>query len=55
MIAPDVSEVKESLIQDIIKKKRKTREVAEILGVSMRIVQKRTCRYKYNGIEGLKR
>ncbi len=55
MIAPDVSEVKERLIQDIIKKKRKTREVAEILGVSMRIIQKRRCRYEYNGIEGLMR
>jgi len=31
MITPDVSQVKEHLIQDIIKKKRKTSEVAGIL------------------------
>jgi len=31
MITPDVSDIKAHLIEDIIKKKRKTKEVAEIL------------------------
>lgn len=53
MISPDVSDVKAHLIQDIIKKKRKTSEVAIILRVSMRTIQKRICRFKYNGIQGL--
>lgn len=53
MITPDVSDVKAHLIDDVIKKRRKTSEVATILWVSIRAVQKRTCRYKYNGIQGL--
>lgn len=53
MISPDVSDVKEHLIQDVIKKKRKTSEVATILRVSMRTIQKRICRYKYHGMQGL--
>jgi len=53
MISPSVSDVKEPLIQDIIKRKRKTSDVATILRVSIRTIQKRVCRYKYNGIEGL--
>lgn len=48
-------DVKEHLIQDIINKKRKTSEVAEILRVSIRTIQKRICRYEYNGIQGLVR
>lgn len=55
MISPNVSDVKEHLIQDVIKKKRKTSEVATILRVSMRTIQKRICRYKYDGIQGLMR
>jgi len=31
MITPDVSDVKIHLIEDIVKKRRKVREVAEIL------------------------
>ena len=53
MTTPDVSDVKAHLIEDIINKRRKTSEVAGILWVSVRCIQKRTCRYKYNGIEGL--
>lgn len=55
MITPDVWSVKEHLIEDIIKRRRKTREVAGILWVSMRTVQKRICRYEYDGIQGLMR
>ena len=55
MILPDITSIKEQLIHDIIKKKRKVREVAEILKVSIRCVNKRRCRYEYNGIEGLMR
>jgi putative transposase len=51
MISPDVSDVKVHLIEDVIKKKRKTSEVATILRVSMRTIQRRICRYKYNGIQ----
>ena len=53
MIAPDVSDVKTSLIQDIVEKRRKTKDVATILRVSMRTIQKWVCRYKYDGIQGL--
>jgi hypothetical protein len=53
MISPDVIEVKEQLIQDVIKKKRKPSEVATILRVSTRTINKRRCRYEYNGIQGL--
>ena len=53
MISPNVSDVKEHLIQDIIKKKRKTSEVAIILRVSIRTIQKWVCRYEYDGIQGL--
>jgi len=55
MITPDVSDVKAQLIEDIINKRRKTSEVAIILCVSIRCIEKRICRYKYNGIEGLRR
>lgn len=51
MVSTDNLDVKEHLIQDIIKKKRKTNEVATILRVSMRTIQRRICRYKYNGIQ----
>lgn len=53
MISPDVSDVKESLIKDIIEKERKTKDVATILRVSTRTIQKWVCRYKYNGMQGL--
>ena len=53
MITPDVSDVKIHLIEDIVKKRRKVREVAEILWVSIRCVNKWRFRYEYNGIEGL--
>jgi len=53
MFSPDVSNVKVHLIEDVIKKKRKTSEVATILRVSMRTIQRRICRYKYNGIQVL--
>lgn len=55
MISPDITSIKEQLIEDIIKKKRKVREVADILKVSIRCINKRRCRYEYNGIEGLMR
>jgi len=55
MITPDVSDVKMSLIQDIVEKRRKTKDVATILRVSMRTIQKWVCRYKYDGIQGLMR
>ena len=53
MITPDVSDVKVHLIEDVIKKRRKTSEVATILRVSTRAIQRRICRYKYNGIQVL--
>jgi len=53
MITPDVSDVKTNLIKDIIEKKRKTRDVATILRVSTRTIQKWVCRYKYDGMQGL--
>ncbi len=53
MITPDISELKEHLIQDIINKKRKASDVAVILRVSVRTINKRRCRYEYNGIQGL--
>jgi len=53
MITPDVSDVKTSLIQDIVEKRRKTKDVATILRVSIRTINKRRCRYEYNGIQGL--
>lgn len=53
MITPDVSDVKAHLIEDLINKRRKASEVAEILWVSIRCVNKWRCRYEYNGIEGL--
>ena len=49
MFTPNDLDVKEHLIQDVIKKKRKTSEVATILRVSMRTIQRRIWRYKYNG------
>ncbi len=55
MITPNVSDVKESLIKDIIEKKRKASDVATILRVSIRTIQKWICRYKYDGIQGLMR
>lgn len=55
MITPNVSDIKESLIKDIIKRKRKTKDVATILRVSIRTIQKWVCRYEYNGIQGLMR
>jgi len=53
MIAPDISDVKASLIQDVAEKKRKARDVAVILRVSVRTINKRRCRHEYNGIQGL--
>jgi len=53
MIAPDVSDVKVSLIKDVSEKKRKAKDVATILRVSIRTINKRRCRYEYNGIQGL--
>lgn len=53
MVSTNDLDIKECLIQDIIKKKRKTSEVATILRVSMRTIQRRICRYKYNGIQVL--
>ena len=53
MIAPDVSDVKVSLIKDVSEKKRKAKDVAIILRVSIRTINKRRCRYEYNGIQGL--
>ena len=50
MVSTNDLDVKEHLIQDVIKKKRKTSEVATILRVSMRTIQRRICRYEYNGI-----
>ena len=55
MILPDITSIKVNLIEDIVKKRRKVREVAGILCVSIRCVNKRRCRYEYNGIEGLMR
>ena len=53
MVSTNDLDVKEHLIQDVIKKRRKTSEVATILRVSMRTIQRRICRYEYNGIQGL--
>ncbi len=53
MIAPDVSDIKTHLIEDVIKKKRKAREAASILWISIRVFNKWKCRYEYNGIQGL--
>jgi len=55
MITPDVSDVKTHLIEDVIKKRRKTSDVATILRVSMRTIQRRICRCKYDGIQVLMR
>jgi transposase len=55
MVTPNDLDIKEGLIQDIIKKKRKTSDVATILRVSIRTIQRRICRYKYNGTPVLMR
>ena len=55
MISTDVLELKERLIQDVLEKKRKAREVATILWISIRVFNKWKCRYKYYGIQGLMR
>ena len=55
MISTDVLELKERLIQDVLEKKRKAREAATILWISIRVFNKWKCRYKYYGIQGLMR
>jgi len=55
MVETDVFDVKVHLIEDVVKKRRKTKEVAEILCVWVRTIQKRTRRYKIHGIKGLMR
>jgi len=53
MVTPNDLDIKEGLVQDIIKKKRKASDVATILRVSIRTIQRRICRYKYNGTQVL--
>lgn len=55
MVETDVFDVKVHLIEDIVKKSRKTKEVAGILWVWVRTIQKRTWKYKIHGIQGLMR
>lgn len=53
MFSPDVLELKEHLIKEVLEKKRKARDAAAILWVSIRVFNKWKCRYKYHGIQGL--
>lgn len=53
MVETDITDLKIQLIEDVVKKKRKTSEVADILKVWIRTIQKRMWKYKIHGIQGL--
>ena len=46
--------IKEKLLQDILSKKRKIKEVSEILQVSRQSISKLLCKYKYEWIDWIK-
>jgi len=46
-------EMRKKLIEDILHKRRKVQEVAELLSVTRKTIHKWKCRYKIEGISGL--
>lgn len=55
MIALDGEDIREQLIQDIVEKRRKTKEVSLLLWIGVRAVEKRVWRYKHYGKAGIAR